>query len=114
VKPYLALAGLELGVRTPGHDPLDRRVFIPGQSRGYRDDRRAATAASTSRAIAQSVNTYFYSLARRLGIDRFAEFMGDSASAADRHRPRGRRLGVLPSREWKRARFNQPWFRARR
>ena len=63
-------------------------------------------------AIAQSVNTYFYSLAYDMGIDRLSGFMGKARLR--RSRPAstsiGESAGVLPSQEWKRGRFNQPWF----
>jgi penicillin-binding protein 2 len=62
-------------------------------------------------AIAQSVNTYFYSLAYDMGIDRFTDVMGRFGFG----KPTGIDLigeggGVLPSRDWKRARFNQAWY----
>ena len=41
VKPFIGLGGLELGFRKPSDTVLSTGVFyIPGQSRGYRDDQR--------------------------------------------------------------------------
>ena len=86
--------------------------YIPGQSRGYRDDKRGGHGrVDLVQAIAQSVNTYFYSLALDMGIDRFSECMGKFGFG----KPTGIDLigesaGVLPSREWKRGRINQPWY----
>jgi len=104
VKPFMALAGLEYGVRTPQDSVLSTGVFyIPGQSRGYRDDVRGGVGTTNLyKAIYASVNTYFYKLALDLGIDRVSEFMGSYGfghpSGVDLP---GEVSGVLPSREWK-------------
>jgi penicillin-binding protein 2 len=104
VKPFMGLAGLEYGVRTPQDSVLSPGVFyIPGQARGYRDDQRyGAGTVNLYKAIYASVNTYFYRLALDLGIDRISEFMGSYGFG----RPSGVDLpgevsGILPSREWK-------------
>ncbi len=113
VKPYLALGGLELGLRRPEDTVLSvGEFFIPGQARGYRDDKRGGHGrVDLVQAIAQSVNTYFYSLALDMGIDRFSGWMGKFGFG----NPTGIDLigessGVLPSREWKRGRFNQSFY----
>ncbi len=113
MKPFVGLAGLELGLRKPGDTILSTGEFhIPGQSRGYRDDKRGGHGrVDLVQAIAQSVNTYFYSVALDMGIDRFADFMRKFGFG----QPTGIDLvgegsGVLPSREWKRAQLNQPWY----
>jgi len=87
--------------------------FIPGDSkRAYRDDQRGGHGRVALReAIAQSVNTYFYGLALDMGIDRFSSSLRKFGFGA----PTGIDLigeasGVLPSREWKRGRFNQAWY----
>ena len=113
VKPFIGLGGLELGLRTPQDTVLSTgEFFIPGQSRAYRDDVRGGQGrVDLVQAIAKSVNTYFYTLALDMGIDRFSGFMGRFGFGT----PTGIDLvgesgGVLPSREWKRARFNQGWY----
>jgi penicillin-binding protein 2 len=113
VKPYLALGGLELGLRRPEDTVLSvGEFFIPGQARGYRDDKRGGHGrVDLVQAIAQSVNTYFYSLALDMGIDRFSGWMGKFGFG----KPTGIDLigesaGVLPSREWKMGRFNQAFY----
>ena len=77
MKPFMALGGLELGLRKPEDTVLSVGEFhIPGQSRGYRDDKRGGHGrVDMVQAIAQSVNTYFYSLAYDMGIDRLSTFM---------------------------------------
>ncbi|WP_233843702.1 penicillin-binding protein 2 [Dyella sp. 2HG41-7] len=104
VKPFMALAGLEYGVRTPQDSVLSTGVFyIPGQARGYRDDQRGGVGTTNLyKAIYASVNTYFYKLALDLGIDRVSAFMGSYGfghpSGVDLP---GEAAGILPSREWK-------------
>jgi len=114
IKPYVGLAGLELGLRKPEDTVFSTGEFhIPGDSkRAYRDDQRWGHGRVALReAIAQSVNTYFYSLALDMGIDRFssslAKFGFGKPTGIDLL---GESSGVLPSREWKRARFNQAWY----
>lgn len=113
MKPFVALAGLELGLRKPSDTVLSTgEFFIPGQSRAYRDDVRGGFGrVDLQQAIARSVNTYFYSLALDMGIDRFSGYLGKFGFG----KPTGIDLvgegsGVLPSREWKRGRYKQPWF----
>jgi penicillin-binding protein 2 len=113
MKPFVGLAGLELGLRRPQDTVLSTgEFFIPGQSRGYRDDKRGGHGrVDLVQAIAQSVNTYFYSLAFDMGIDRFTAYMDKFGFG----RPTGIDLtgegsGVLPSRDWKRGRFGKPWY----
>lgn len=104
VKPFMGLAGLEYGIRTPQDSVVSTGVFyIPGQSRGYRDDVRGGVGVTNLyKAIYASVNTYFYKLALDLGIDRVSAFMGSYGfghpSGVDLP---GEVSGVLPSREWK-------------
>jgi len=113
MKPFMALGGLELGLRKPEDTVLSVGEFhIPGQSRGYRDDKRGGHGrVDMVQAIAQSVNTYFYSLAYDMGIDRLSTFMAKLGFG----KPTGIDLvgeggGVLPSEQWKRGRFNQPFY----
>jgi penicillin-binding protein 2 len=114
VKPYVGLSGVELGVRKPEDTIVSTGEFhIPGDSkRAYRDDIRWGHGRVDLReAIAQSVNTYFYGMALEMGIDRFSSSLGKFGFGA----PTGIDLfgesaGVLPSREWKRGRYNQAWY----
>ncbi len=113
VKPFLASAGLELGLRKPSDTILSTgEFFIPGQKRGYRDVRAGGHGrVDLVQSLAQSVNTYYYSLALDMGIDRLTQSLAPFGFG----KPTGIDLvgegeGVLPSREWKRARMNQAWY----
>ena len=113
VKPFLALGGLELGIRRPEDTVLSTGEFcIPGQQRCYRDDVRGGNGTvNMVRAIQLSTNTYFYKLALDMGIDRFANWMGSlgfgKKTGIDLL---GEAEGILPSREWKATRSKFPWF----
>ena len=78
MKPFVGLAGLELGLRKPEDTVLSTgEFFIPGQSRAYRDDVRGGFGrVDLVQAIARSVNTYFYSVSLDMGIDRFSDYLG--------------------------------------
>ena len=91
-----------------GHGAFRRRILHPRAIArlSRRQARRPRHASIWSQAIAQSVNTYFYSLALDMGIDRFSGWMGNFGFG----KPTGIDLlgesaGVLPSREWKRGRL---------
>ena len=113
VKPFLASAGLEMGLRKPSDTIMSTgEFFIPGQKRGYRDVRAGGHGrVDLVQSLAQSVNTYYYALALDMGIDRLTQ----SLTPFGFGKPTGIDLvgesdGVLPSREWKRAQMNQAWY----
>jgi penicillin-binding protein 2 len=113
IKPFVALAGLEAGIRKP-EDTIysSGEFFIPGQRRGYRDAHRGGHGTvDMTASIAESVNTYYYRLALDLGIKRFDDYMRRYGFGE----PTGIDLigevsGILPNPEWKQKRFKQPWF----
>jgi penicillin-binding protein 2 len=113
IKPFMALAGLELGLITPEETVHSTgEFFLPGQPRGYRDWRPGGHGhVNLTESLAQSVNTYYFKLAVELGVDRIDTFFGRLGFGE----PTGIDLageiaGVRPSRDWKRRRFNQEWF----
>ena len=113
VKPFLALGGLEYGIRRPQDTVLSTGQFcLPGQTRCYRDDTRGGNGTvNMVRAIELSTNTYFYRLALDMGIDRLSSWMsrfsfGDKTGID----LIGEAKGILPSREWKAKRSKQGWF----
>jgi penicillin-binding protein 2 len=113
VKPFLALGGLEDGVRRPEDTVLSTGEFcLPGQSRCYRDDERGGNGTvNMVRAIELSTNTYFYRLALDLGIDRLSAWMSrfsfGSKTGIDLL---GESEGILPSREWKAKHSKAGWY----
>jgi penicillin-binding protein 2 len=113
IKPFIALAGLETGVVNAGTTKYCPGFYrLPGQEHKYRDWRRGGHGAvDLHKAIVQSCDVYFYDLAHDIGIDRLDEILAQFSFG----RPTGvdvagERGGLLPSREWKRAARNQPWY----
>ena len=113
VKPLVALAGLDSGLRTPGDTTLSTgEFFLPGVSRGYRDSHAGGHGRVDLReSIAQSVNTYYYKLAHEMGIELFAEYMHrygfGEKTGIDLV---GENDGVVPSIEYKRSVSTEPWY----
>ncbi len=113
IKPFLALAGLAENAINASEEKFSRGFFeLDGQGRRYRDWKREGHGwVDLEKALAESVNVYFYELAVSLGIDRMARELALFGFG----RPTGIDLvgeadGLLPTRRWKRAQFDQPWF----
>jgi penicillin-binding protein 2 len=113
VKPQLAILGLEDGAITPSTIINDRGWFqIPNTKRRFRDWKRWGHGKiNVYTAIEQSSDTFFYNLAYNVGIDKINGFMsefgfGDYTGIDVREETNA----ILPSREWKRARYNEPWY----
>ena len=114
IKPIVGLAGLHYGVVEPHSVVADPGWYqLPNDDRFYRDWKRGGHGAliALEQAIAQSCDVYFYDLAYRLGVDRIHEFsrhfgLGEATGIDST----SERSGLLPSRAWKRANKNEPWF----
>lgn len=113
IKPFLALAGLSEGAIDPNEEKFSRGFFeLDGEGRRYRDWKREGHGwVDLEKALAESVNVYFYELAMDLGIDR----MSRELALFGFGQPTGIDLsgegdGLLPTRRWKRAQFNEAWF----
>ena len=113
LKPLIALAGLDSGVRRPEDKILSTGMFyLPGVSRGWGDSHRGGHGWTDMRkSIAQSVNTYYYKLALDLGITRFDDYMRKFGFG----QPTGIDLtgeigGILPSPEFKYKSRKERWY----
>lgn len=113
IKPMLGIAALDNSVITREYELMDRGYYqLPNDDRLYRNWKRNGHGmVNLERAIAVSNNTFFYNLAYNLGIDEMSSFMqrfgfGES-TALDVNNAR---KGLMPSREWKKAAYKQPWF----
>jgi len=113
IKPMIALAGLDSGVRRPEDKILSTGMFyLPGTSRGWGDSHRGGHGWTDLRkSIAQSVNTYYYKLALDLGIERFDHYM----DAYGLGKPTGIDLsgeigGILPSPAYKMKSRKERWY----
>ena len=108
-KPYMALAALELGKRTPQQAIHDPGFFQFGNHR-FRDDKVGGHGTvDMYKSIVASCDTYYYVLSNDLGIDNIARFIGQFGFGAKTGIDvEGEATGVLPSQEWKRKRFKKP------
>jgi penicillin-binding protein 2 len=108
-KPYMALAALELGKRTPTQSIFDPGYFVFGGHR-FRDDKAGGHGyVDMYKSIVDSCDTYYYVLGNDLGIDNIARFIGQFGFGARTGIDvEGEAIGVLPSQEWKLKRFRRP------
>jgi len=112
-KPFVALAGLEAGKRVPPFSIRDAGYFsLPNSTHRYRDWKPSGHGiVDIKRAITISCDTFFYGLAVELGIERMADFVRHfgfgEKSGID---IRGENSGLLPTPDWKRRRYNKPWY----
>src|SRR5471032_2992331 len=105
-KPFMALAALELGKRTPSQSFVDPGYFMLG-GHMFRDDKVGGHGiVDMHKSIVVSCNTYYYQLGRDMGIDAIHDFMKPfgfgQLTGIDLS---NEKTGVLPSTEWKRNRF---------
>jgi penicillin-binding protein 2 len=114
-KPFMALAALQMGKRTPRSTIVDPGYFVFGERR-FRDSKPGGHGiVDLYKSIVVSSDVYYYQLANELGIDAIAGFMRHfgfgSRSGIDLQ---GEAAGVLPSPEWKLKRFrraaDQRWY----
>ena len=113
LKPLLALAGLDSGLRRPEDRVLSTGMFyLPGTSRGWGDSSRGGHGWTDLRkSISASVNTYYYRLALDMGIERFSQYMAHYGFGT----PTGIDLageipGILPSPATKLAARKERWY----
>lgn len=113
IKPFMALAGLEYGFAS-----WTERYFAKGyyqinpDGRRYRDWKRTGHGwINLERSIIESVDTYYYQLSNKMGITPIHNFLArfgfGQTSLLDLH---GESIGLLPSNEWKKEKYNEPWY----
>jgi penicillin-binding protein 2 len=117
IKPFLALAALESGKRTPGQSIADPGFFsLPGVAHRWNDDLKGGHGrVDMIRSVVVSCDTYYYQLAAETDIDKTAEFLGilgfGKKTGIDID---GEVEGILPSRAWKEKRFAKSTSEARK
>ncbi len=110
-KMVIALKALELGLVN------ERTAYHCGGSFTYGNHtfkcwkKGGHGSVSVHRAIVQSCDVYFYNVGVRLGVDRIHEMANTIGLGpkTDIDLP-GEIRGLVPSTEWKRKTYNQPWF----
>ena len=110
-KPFMALAALTTGKRTPQQAISDPGYFQFGNHR-FRDDAEFGHGSvDMYKSIVVSCDTYYYILANDMGIDAIARFMTRLGFGARTGIDlTGEAAGILPSQEWKMQRFKQKWY----
>ncbi len=108
-KPFMALAALETGKRTPATIINDAGSWTFGGHTFRSHGDTGLGAVDMYRSIVKSSNVYYYSLANELGVDAMHDFMKPLGfgqfTGID---IQGEVRGVLPSQEWKRAYYRKP------
>jgi penicillin-binding protein 2 len=113
IKPFMALAGLTYGKRTPEQTIFDPgHWMLPGVSRPFRDWKPGGHGTvNLHKSIVISCDTYYYGLANDLGVDAIHRFMTQfgfgSRTGIDID---GELSGLQPSTEWKWQRYRQKWY----
>ena len=113
IKPLLALTGLEEGIITPETEIYDPGFYqLPGIETKRRDWKRWGHGkVNLTKSLEQSCNIYYYDLAYKLGITRISKMMEKFGfgeyTGIDIHEES---RAIMPSVEWKRARYNQNWY----
>jgi len=112
VKPFIALAGVDSGLRRPEDKVFSTGEYrIGGRGRGYRDAHGGSGWTDLRKSISQSVNYYYYKLAYDMGIERFGHYMRrygfGQPTGIDLA---GENKGVVPSPQWKAGRSKEPWY----
>lgn len=109
----LAVAALDSGVAT-----RDRKIWDPGYfqlnegGRRYRDWKRGGHGwVDLMDSVAESCDVYFYQVAVEMGVDTMYEYLSAFGFGEDAALDvSGALSGLLPSRDWKRAVRNEPWY----
>jgi len=113
LKPMLAVAGLDSGATT-----RDKTIWDPGyfrlQSGGrpWRDWKRGGHGwVDLKDSVAQSCDIYFYEMAVEMGVDTMHDYLSKFGFGEDATLDvSGALSGIVPSRDWKRAVHNEPWY----
>jgi penicillin-binding protein 2 len=110
-KILVAIAALQEGVIT-----ADEKIFCSGIHKLGRWNFRCWNRyghgwTDLHKALVESCDVYFYQVGQRLGIERIREYakrygLGGKTGI----RIGGERSGLVPSPEWKKKKYNTPWY----
>ncbi len=108
-KPFMAMAALDSGKRSPTTLINDPGYFMFGGHRFGSPENERGGIMDMRRSIVESSNVYYYTLANEMGVDMIHDQMAPLGF--------GRKTGIdlegeltgdLPSTDWKRQRFKKP------
>ncbi|MES2944843.1 MAG: penicillin-binding protein 2, partial [Pseudomonadota bacterium] len=114
-KPFMAMAALQTGTRSAAATINDPGFYMFGGRRFGSPENERGGIMDMNRAIVESSNVYFYSLANEMGVESMHDFMKPlgfgQITGIDIN---GEVRGVLPNQAWKRGYFKkaeqQKWF----
>ncbi|MDQ3059046.1 MAG: penicillin-binding protein 2 [Pseudomonadota bacterium] len=114
-KPFMALAALETGARSATAQINDPGFYMFGGRRFGSPENERGGIMDMHRAIVESSNVYFYSLANEMGAEAIHDFMEPLGfGQLTGININGEVGGVLPNQDWKRRYFKRPeqqkWF----
>lgn len=113
LKPMLAVAALDSGATTRDYTIWDPGYFqLKEGGRRYRDWKRGGHGwVDLKDAVAESCDVYFYEVAVKMGVDTMSNYLSSFGFGEDATLDvAGALSGLLPSREWKQAVRNEPWY----
>lgn len=110
VKPGVALALQRAGVDPS--DTINDEGFIEFGGRKFRDWKKEGHGTVDMRkSIKESCDTYYYKMSLRVGISIISKTLNElglgEKTGVDLP---GESNGIMPSPEWKKKRYNKPWF----
>ncbi len=113
LKPMLAIAALDSNAVT-----RDKTIWDPGyfqlnsSGRRWRDWKWGGHGwVDLKAAVAESCDIYFYEAAVAMGVDTMHQYLAEFGFGEDATLDvSGALSGLLPSRDWKRAIHNEPWY----
>ncbi len=108
-KPFMGLAGLELGIRRAGTIVNDPGYWMLGKHRFRSHGAHALGGVDLHRSIVKSSNVYYYTLANEMGVEAMHDFMlplgFGQITGIDL---KGEVRGLLPNQAWKRRAYKRP------
>jgi penicillin-binding protein 2 len=117
VKPFVALKALELGIITPEFSIFDPGWYqLGGSGRLYRDwiylsRKHGHGTVNLEKAIMQSCDTYFFTIAHRMGVHNihaiYSQVGFGKTTGIDMA---GEMSGLAPSAEWKQRTKKEAWY----
>ncbi|MCF8168851.1 MAG: penicillin-binding protein 2 [Rhodoferax sp.] len=108
-KPFMAMAALQTSTRSATTLINDPGFYMFGGHRFGSPENERGGIMDMRRAIVESSNAYFYSLANELGVDTMHDFMKPMGFGQITGIDIGGELrGVLPSQAWKRNYYKKP------
>ncbi len=110
-KVVVALAALREGIAGTKRIVDCKGDFVVGGSRYRCWKKRGHGLTDLAKALRESYDVWFYQVGLELGIDKLSAAAKEFGLGSPVGYPLpGERSGLIPTREWKRQRYNKPWY----